>query len=1109
MSETRSAKGYYGYVRKDDGKGTVLTFLPQIVKAIIVNKGDPVPDWIPYYEKLDKIHDATDARHDQESTARCSSRLITDPEYRAYLHKNILQKAGFTPANYQFKTRSGDDVADDETYNLDTDSIHKLYKALLRKPGHDSFSIDSLQNSLPIYIVVESDTLKSTLPDNEYANCQVEISKYDELPQPPTDIDTFVRVTNGKNNTFKFVNDCGSSNLYKKFVIPPPPPLPPPPPTSVFSGIMDSSSTNDREIDIKQHFQVFIPFMYVLEQQRTVWLYCCPNEDFSSIDAYFSKPITYEDARVIYNHINGKGIDYNKVYISSLQNRFGHTNHVFGHMNITNIPTLPEISNYIASEGYNQRKKCIDLFIKTDKITVEGNCGPFFECAKFIFTIIGTNIKTTEKSLIDRFFMQIKHFGDRFRVIDSEILSHGDGESGAITGTCDSFLKNLFVQAEMYGIYANKGTNLVLSNIRDPPPQEAIIDRLKRTILYTYIDYNAMKTYVDDKMSIFKDREQITNIITVVDNLRIFFQNVDIFQPRGSTIRKLVSIVAAKKFFAFVNGKQIVFDEVEIQEIWKLYKILEYFSKYQSDSSYSTVVQLVLERNQELLLQVKQLELLQLEQQLEQLQQKQLLLLQQIEQLPLQQIEQLPIPQQQQLEKLQQKQLLLLQQIEQLPLQQIQQLPPPQQQQLEQLQQYIVKMVNEYREFYYYIFNLDKTIAKVTDQLSSVVSANNFLTMAKSLIKTENMPLNVQKHYGTPPIIPDWRLETNDKMVGGKKYVGGIASFDPENEIKNFIIVNLKPASTLDILFEFNLEANYDFVINIHIGGLDKYIELYRGNKTRLILEILNSDIKQMFSNSPKFKFFTPQLLEMMKIYIITQEEEIAGIRISLINIISESVYIYLCDLIEQYRIDNNIEGIINFTKEKNDKLMTEGEKFDQQAYRNIMENFVSFNVDRTTKFHDFYFTDKLEAVNLYLSKREEEFINTDNEEAFNLYLLKHEEEFDPERLLKRTAQEEVIRQEEVISRKKNRQSHSAQEVLTKTSPLFPQQLFTSNFQPQLLAYGGRSRRVGGRSRRVGGRSRRVGGRSRRVGGRSRRVRDRSRRRIRGRSTRKKNKIPI
>ena len=1093
MSETRSAKGYYGYVMINEKKGTVLTFLPQIVET-----SETVPDWIPYYKKLDKIHDTTDTIHDQKSTARCSSRLLTDAEYRARLHENILKKAGFTPTTCQFKTRSGDDDADNETYNLDTDSIHKLYKALLRKHGDDSFYIDDLQNSLPKYVVVESDTL-STLQDNEYANCQVEISKYDEPPppHPPTVIDQIVRVTNGKNNTFKFVNDCGSSDLYKKFVLPPSAGARTPRhPTSVFSGIMDSSSSNERESVREDHFQVFIPFMYVLEKQRTVWLYCCQNEDLESIDAYFSKPITDDRAREIYNNINGKRINDSKAYI--------YEQNLFGHMNIKNIPTLPEISNYIASEGYNEKKKCIDFFIKTDKITVERNCKPFFECAKFIFTI-DINITTTEKSLIDRFFMQIKHFGDRFRVIDSVILSHGDGESGAITGTCDSFLKNLFVHAEMYGIYVNKGTNLVLSNIRVPPSQEENIDRLQRTILHTYRDYNAMKTYVDNKMSIFKHRNELTNIITVFENLREFFKKVDIFQPRGSTIRKLVSIVAAKKFFAELNKRQIVFDEVEIQEIWKLYKILEYFSKYQSDSSYSTVGQLVLERNQQLLLQVKQLEeqLLPLQQKRQQEQQEQ----QQLQQLLQQLLQQQQLQQQQQQQQLllqqieqlqqQQQQQLLLQQIEQLQqlLQQRQQEQQQEQQlllqQLEQIQQDIVKTVNQYREYYYYIFDLDKTIAKVTLQFSPVVSASNFLTMAKSLIKTENMPLNVQKHYGTPPIIPDWRLETNHRMEGGKKYVGGNNIAQVENEIKDIIF---KTGQILEYVeFEFNLEDNDEFVIKIYTksrGDRTLIKELYREKKTRLIVEILDSDIKQMFSTSPKYEFFTPQLLEMMKIYIITQKDEnVIEQNISLINIISESVYIYLCDLIEQYRIDNNIIIIINFTKIKNDKLMTEGEKIDQQVYRKIMEEFIGFNVYTTTKFHDFYFTD--------------------NEEATNRYLAQQEEEFDPDY---------YTRERPPSKRAKTAAEGEGGLVgVGSNSPFqfsphqaLPHQALPFQFSPfQVFAQGGRSRRVGGRSRRVGGRSRRVGGRSRRVGGRSRRVGGRSRRRIRGRSTRKKNKIPI
>ena len=221
----------------------------------------------PFNKILDEVHTVIDSSHDQKDTGRSSSRLQTDKVYAARL-SDIIASSAETEA-----IKSSNDADTAVAYNLRTDSVHKLSGALVRKNGKSRFTINNIENTyLPIYTEIDSDVANNS-PDNYYAGQQLEIRPFN----PPDTGSRTLLVQNIRRiygeGSVGWVQDCGSSDVFSNITN-----LPRTlGHTSIFSGVMDSSSSSEMiaDKDIKEFYQIFIPFMRI-NAESYIWLYATP-----------------------------------------------------------------------------------------------------------------------------------------------------------------------------------------------------------------------------------------------------------------------------------------------------------------------------------------------------------------------------------------------------------------------------------------------------------------------------------------------------------------------------------------------------------------------------------------------------------------------------------------------------------------------------------------------------------------------------------------------------------------------------------------------------------------------------------------------------------------
>ena len=564
---------YYGWV--DEVNDNVLTFNPSEFNKI-----------------LDEVHTVIDSSHDQKDPVRSSSRLQTDKAYAARLSGIIASSARVESITCFNDADTG------ITYNLRNESVHKLSGALVRKNGKSRFTINNIENTdLPIYTEIDSVVANASTTDY-YAGQQLELRPFDPNDGSRTPLVRKIRDIYGEGSV-GWVQDCGSSDVFRNITDRPATVDS----TSVFSGVMDSSSSSEMiaDIQIQEFYQIFIPFMRI-NAESYIWLYATPYKN-GQIFTWFSTPLNADQSTTKFTLIKARGRKENIAYFSSaslvdvlptitaLANNIANaaaptvadltvadqataSNGYSGALGgacaiITEVPNLPDVSNYIASEGYNAKKKCIDIFIKSNFFNVQAKCNVFLNIVRLIFGITGNVITQTQQYVIDLFFMQIKHFGDRFRAIDAILLSR---LIKCLTGTADTFLMRWICLGEMYGCYSNTGTNLILCDVRKQPDRSVINDRKYKNFDATYKDANAMNTYFNNSTTEYFEKNIIIRKAFVF--LKGFFENISIFQPRGRVIRKLVSIVAPKSFYAEINSKQYLYREEEIPILWDLYNIL-------------------------------------------------------------------------------------------------------------------------------------------------------------------------------------------------------------------------------------------------------------------------------------------------------------------------------------------------------------------------------------------------------------------------------------------------------------------------------------------------------------------------------------------------------
>ena len=104
----------------------------------------------------------------------------------------------------------------------------------------------------------------------------------------------------------------------------------------------------------------------------------------------------------------------------------------------------------------------------TKKDAIKEKCEGLKKSAGDLYKAINGKNENYEKNGDEfgkSFFMNIKHWGDRFRAIDAVILTKND--ELAFTGTTDSFLMRFISLANLYGCYAHMGHNLIINDVKE------------------------------------------------------------------------------------------------------------------------------------------------------------------------------------------------------------------------------------------------------------------------------------------------------------------------------------------------------------------------------------------------------------------------------------------------------------------------------------------------------------------------------------------------------------------------------------------------------------------------------------------------------------------
>jgi hypothetical protein len=591
---------FYHYLVNDETRANVLTYNETV-----------------FNNQLDNAHTKIDTRHDQEDTTRSSTMIRTNSEYATILRNAMMMNGSTNSA-----------IINTISYDFSTNSIHRLADALKRTDGSTTFAIGNAPiQPMPEYKILSGTSLYNLVAtgnDNIFSGMQLEVNPFNPAPGGrDTELAAIRRLYGEGANSF--VNDCGSSEAYTVATTPqlggglge----------TSVLSGVGDSSSTTVMlpEQQFENWHQTFIPFMR--HGQQVVYVYAAPYHN-NQIFLWFSLLQDDGISQAIQTDILSRTRQENLLYFSNDSVNGNRATPVGGpqpylgvatpwnnpegggrggawtilgkvndngpnHDSDQDIPNLPDVSNYIASEWWNQTSKCIDIFIKRDARAVQQKCLVFFNIALIIFGITTPFVRESEEYFkVVRFIMYIKHFGDRWRGIDSLLLSEARNRDPlefvndaiyweTLTGTFDSFLIRWMVLARMYGLYINKGTNLIISDIRAQPTDEQIYDSKLKMYRIIYNDYSTMyEFYSTIGQTVADPNTMVGQIFSIAEWFAVFFRKATLHQPRGARFRKIASLVAPKSFSTEMfkpPGKSIgtyVYREEEMAILWTCFQML-------------------------------------------------------------------------------------------------------------------------------------------------------------------------------------------------------------------------------------------------------------------------------------------------------------------------------------------------------------------------------------------------------------------------------------------------------------------------------------------------------------------------------------------------------
>ena len=540
-----------------------------------------------FFDFLNRVHSCIDMKHDQYDFGRVNARMRKDEKY-----KNNIQRAidEISCISKKFTIKKGDDNFEYETKS----SAHCLESALERTTLDNTISItiDSIEEDSPELnplMILPYDAVNDVPPIENAGIHQFELKKFvvDKANRraESNKIKELYYGTSEPSQPKQFVMDCGARDIFEglcnnnagnanKSV-------------AIFSGIMDSSSSaetyTNNNSETQKTFVVDLPFMYLLDQ---------PGDQRININASVGPTTNYRSVQIQFTYVNGQSQDSTtSIPISVIPN-------------ISEIPNLPQISDYLANEAYNKgdTKKCIDILLKHFRNTaIIDLCKPLLDAGNKLYSnIYGPSLPLTPvvktsleyNQFIRKFFMNIKHWGDKFRAIDAVLYNHINELT--FTGTLDTFLMRFICLSNLYGCYANINNNIILNDVKNlTPEQKEKIREIQNKADYNKFDNRVKniisKQYVRDflapvSMSPSNEPNILTKCKIYIDVYVDFFEGLfekpfDIYAPRGRTVRRLVACVVPPKYVTKMEKEDgtntdFIFDASDLCIVWRLFVLL-------------------------------------------------------------------------------------------------------------------------------------------------------------------------------------------------------------------------------------------------------------------------------------------------------------------------------------------------------------------------------------------------------------------------------------------------------------------------------------------------------------------------------------------------------
>ena len=418
-----------------------------------------------FINSLEQVHSFIDCCHDQFDPSRMSV-VLNNTEKKNELKRLIWQMSfGYGSGQEVFKTNN-------DSYDINS-SIHKLAHALERTPQQlGQFSI--------------------TLPNGSTAACNYVLPEFIELPWDSTPItnsfatykfhnynpvksgtagSTLKLKMNSENRAF--ILDCGkrlfhenytANNDKRGFG------------TSIFSGIIDSSTVNDKILNISDvsatnMLQFLIPFIHIPTPSINIYMYCT--------FADYNKAVTEEkpnDVGLFLSFLTEADVMKLKVgenkpsdNITDISNNYT-GQYVF--VKSAEIPNLTDVTNFLASNTDPNIGCFLSLrntFFKTSSYT--NPCSNYNEIMESLYKKIESPQRLFDFASFQKMFqIRFKHIGDKTRLMDAVIINSLSAKFPNLgiplchTATIDTFSNRYAMLGNLYTIMPIKKSNLYVND---------------------------------------------------------------------------------------------------------------------------------------------------------------------------------------------------------------------------------------------------------------------------------------------------------------------------------------------------------------------------------------------------------------------------------------------------------------------------------------------------------------------------------------------------------------------------------------------------------------------------------------------------------------------